>query len=358
LKAWRLSSLGGKFEFRDIAIPEVRPGTVLVRMEAVPILTYLGQFIAGKLPTYRPAEGEFTPGTSGVGVIEAIGDDVWSLKPGQRVLLSPHVVSSENVEEPAQILAGLTAISSDSAPMMEAWRDGTLAEYTLAPAPTVTIVPDDLASLPVQQLAILAKFVVPLGGLVRSRLAVGEMLVVNGATGYFGSAAALLGLALGATRVAMGGRNRHALEELKAVGGNRTIAVALTGDVARDTEQFRSATVGGAHVAFDMVGRATDPDATLAALRSLRRGGRLVLMGSMNVPLCIPYGEVMVNNWEIIGNFMYPSSAYRRLLDLVRAGTVPLDAVKVKVFSLPALPAAIEAAARNRGLQCTLAVIG
>jgi alcohol dehydrogenase len=109
-------------------------------------------------------------------------------------------------------------------------------------------------------------------------------------------------------------------EDLKSIGGNRTIAVGLTGNVAKDTEQFRSATVGGIHVALDMVGRAIDPDASLAALRSLRRGGRLVLMGSMNVPLCISYGEVMVNNWEIIGNFMYPNSAYRRLLDLVRTG--------------------------------------
>jgi hypothetical protein len=90
--------------------------------------------------------------------------------------------------------------------------------------------------------------------------------------------------------------------------------------------------VGGAHVAFDMVGRATDPDATLAALRSLRRGGRLVLMGSMNVPLCISYGKVMVNNWEIIGNFVYANSAYRRLLDLVRTGTLPLDAATVTAF--------------------------
>jgi alcohol dehydrogenase len=195
-------------------------------MEAVPILTYLRQFIAGKLPTYRPAEGEFTPGTNGVGVIEAIGDDFWSLKPGQRVLLSPQVVSSENVEEPAQVLAGLMAISSDSAPMMEAWRDGTLAEYTLAPASTVTPVPvfwlrcGSAARYP-------REFVVPLGGLMRSRLAPGEMLVINGATAYFDSAAVLLGLALGATRIAMGGRNRRALEELKSIGGNRTIAVAL-----------------------------------------------------------------------------------------------------------------------------------
>jgi alcohol dehydrogenase len=65
LKAWRASALGGTLEFRDVAVPAVRPGTVLIRMEAVPILTYLGQYIAGKLPTYRPAEGPFTPGTLG-----------------------------------------------------------------------------------------------------------------------------------------------------------------------------------------------------------------------------------------------------------------------------------------------------
>lgn len=358
MKAWRLSALGGTLELLDMPVPAVRPGTVLVRMEAVPVLTYLGQYIAGKLPTYRPAEGPFTPGTNGVGVIEATGDDVWALKPGQKVLLSPHVVSAENVEEPAQVLAGLTAISPDSAPMMEAWRDGTLAEYALAPASTVTPIPDDLCELPAQQLATLGKFVVPFGGLLRGRLTPGEMLVVTGATGYFGSAAVLLGLVLGAARIAMGGRDLRTLEKLKLIGGERTIPIPLTGDGVKDTGEFKKATMGGAHVAFDMVGRATDAQATLSALRSLRRGGRLVIMGSMNVPLFISYGEVMVNNWEVIGNFMYASSAYRRLLDLIRAGAFPLGATKVTTFSLRNLPEAIEAAARSRGLECTVVAMG
>ena len=116
--------------------------------------------------------------------------------------------------------------------------------------------------------------------------------------------------------------------------------------------------MGGAHAALDMVGRVTDAQATLAALQSLRRGGRLVLMGSMSVPLCISYGEVMRNNLEIIGNFMYPYSAYRRLLDLIRAGTLPLDTTKVTEFSLSDLPKAMEVAARNRGLECTVVMIG
>jgi hypothetical protein len=43
---------------------------------------------------------------------------------------------------------------------------------------------------------------------------------------------------------------------------------------------------------------ARDPDMTLAVLGSLSREGRLVLMGSMTVPLLIPYTEVMRNSWE------------------------------------------------------------
>jgi alcohol dehydrogenase len=38
-----------------------------------------------------------------------------------------------------------------------------------------------------------------------------------------------------------------------------------------------------------MVGGAKDPTSTLAALNSLRRGGWLVLMGSMTVDLPISY---------------------------------------------------------------------
>ena len=63
---------------------------------------------------------------------------------------------------------------------------------------------------------------------------------------------------------------------------------------------LRESAGGGAHMAFDIVGQARDPKATLAALHSLHRGGRLVLMGSMTTDLPIPYMTLMRNNWEIM----------------------------------------------------------
>ena len=143
---------------------------------------------------------------------------------------------------------------------------------------------------------------------------------------------------------------------LDAVGrlGPRVTTVALGGDAGADSERLRAASGGGADLAFDMVGNARDANATLAALRSLRRGGRLVLMGSMTVPLPIPYLDVMLNDIEILGQFMYPQNALLRLCGLARSELLDFRAIETRVFALEALPEAMAAAAKAGGLECVV----
>jgi alcohol dehydrogenase len=136
MKAWRLDRLGGSLSFEVVAVPEVRAGSVLVRIEASALMSYLKEYVEGKLPAYNPPKWTFTPGSNGVGVVHAIGRDVWHLNPGERVVLSPHLVAPENVEEPAQILIGLTAFGPGAEAVQADWRDGTLAEYALMPSTT------------------------------------------------------------------------------------------------------------------------------------------------------------------------------------------------------------------------------
>jgi alcohol dehydrogenase len=353
MKAWRLERLGGPLTFEDMPVPEVRPGSALLRIQASPLLSYLKQYLEGKLTFYIAPQGAFTPGTNGVGVIEAVGRDVWHLKPGQRVLFSPHFVAGENVEDPAQILIGLTAFGADSAAVQADWRDGSLAEYTLAPDATITPA-DGLEIFDAAQLAVLNRFIVPFGGLLRGRLAAGETLVVNGATGAYGTAAVLLGVAMGAARVVAAGRNEAALDAVSRAGGRRVVPVRLSGDVQADAASLRTAAGGGAQIAFDMVGQAGDAGATLASLKSLRRGGRLVLMGSMTVPLQLSYSDIMRNDWEIIGQFMYPAGAYRRLIGMLRTGLLDISAIRPVTFPLAALPEAAEAAAKASNLECVV----
>jgi alcohol dehydrogenase len=161
------------------------------------------------------------------------------------------------VEEPAQILIGLTSMGPGSAPLQGDWPDGTLAEFALAPVSTVTPV-EGLNGIATAQIALLNRAIVPYGGLKRGRLAAGETLIVNGATGAYGTAAVLLSLAMGAARIAAAGRNAAALEALVKVAGHRVAAVQLTGDVTADAAKLRDACGGGAEIAFDMVGRGGD----------------------------------------------------------------------------------------------------
>ena len=356
--AWRLAASGGTLSLDSVGMPELRPGSALVRMEAVPLLSYLGAYTEGKLPYWYPP-GPFTPGTNGVGVVETVGPGVYHLTPGQRVYVSPHLLADEVTDEPAQVLIGLTGISPESGLMLAAWRDGTLAEHGLMPAAVLSPLAG-LDHVPAERLATLGKFTVPLGGLLRGRLAAGETLVVNGASGYFGSAAVLLGLALGAERVIAVARGGDALDDLARKCGARVVPVALSGDAGADAKAIRAAACGrGAHLAFDQVGNATDPNSTLAALGSLRRGGRLVLMGSMTGPLPLSYGDLMVNDWEVIGNFMYArTDALLRLPALVRSGLLDLDLVSISSFDLKDLPEAMRRAAAMRGLECTVVRMG
>jgi alcohol dehydrogenase len=352
MKAWRLDRLGGTLRFEDAPIPEPRPGGVVVRVEASALMSYLKAYVEGKLPIYSPPDGLFTPGGNAIGIVHAIGRDVYHVKVGQRVVASSHIVANENAPEPAQFLLGITAGPAGKSLQAE-WRDGTLAEYALVPKSCVTPI-DGLGGLSAAELSVLPRFAVPYGGLVRGRLAAGETIIVTGATGAYGSAAVLLSLTLCAGRVVAAGRNGRALDALAKLGGARVATVALSGDVEPDAKALRAAAGGGAKMAFDMVGSAQDPNATLAALKSLRRGGRLVLMGSMTVPLPISYLDVMLNNLEIIGQFMYPQDTFMRLVDLARAGLLDLRVIRARSFPLENLPAAMEAAATADALECVV----
>src|SRR3982074_2251459 len=92
-------------------------------------------------------------------------------------------------------------------------------------------------------------------------------------------------------------------------GGPRVWTGTLTGDWQKEAGALRETAGSGVHMAFDMVGQARDPSSTLAALHSLHRGGRLVLMGSMTTDLPIPETAPMLNGGEILGPLQYPPAA-------------------------------------------------
>lgn len=356
MKAWMLDQPGQPLALRHIDTPVVRHGAALVRMEGVPLLSYTREYLNGTLPyAYPPCP--FTPGTNGVGTIVEIGPGVHHFRVGQRVAVNPYLTSAENVDAPAEILIGLTGMGADSGPLLQDFPHGTLREIAEFPGSALVAL-DGLDHVASERLATLSRFAVPFGGLRRGRLVAGETVVVNGATGAFGSAAVLAALAMGASKVVALGRRASALQSLVQLGGNRVVPVVLSGDVDADSAAIRQVTLGGVDLAFDMVGQANDADSTLAALHSLKRRGRMVLMGSMSVPLPLPYGQMLRNGWELIGHFMYTPADYRALVTMVRAGQLSLDAIAIHTFAFDAIEQAIDAAGEMAGLEATVVRMG
>ena len=68
------------------------------------------------MPIYSPPDGPFTPGGNAIGVVHAIGPEVYHVKVGQRVVISSHIVGNENAPEAGQFVAPLRALTLPARP--------------------------------------------------------------------------------------------------------------------------------------------------------------------------------------------------------------------------------------------------
>jgi alcohol dehydrogenase len=58
MKAWQLDRLGGRLRFDEVPLPQVRPSSVLVRIEASALMTYMKPYVEGKVPVYNAPKTE------------------------------------------------------------------------------------------------------------------------------------------------------------------------------------------------------------------------------------------------------------------------------------------------------------
>src|SRR5246500_434880 len=232
-KAWRLHAYND-LRFDDVETPTPAPDGVLVKIEAGMVLSYMGKVMAGTVPYSLPPM-PFVPGTNAIARVIATGANVTHVAAGDRVFLSPHLRGDVPEAEPPQILIGLTAtVTTDAALALQArWRDGVFTEIAHWPAACVPPL-ENLNDKPATELIGLAKLIVPFGGLQRTGLRGGDTIIVNGATGYFGSRAVMLAVSMGAGRVVAAGRKQEALERLRETFGPRVIPAVVSGDAARD----------------------------------------------------------------------------------------------------------------------------
>ena len=210
----------------------------------------------------------FIPGGEIAGVVEAVGEGVDKVRPGDRVLMSP--VS------------------------------GGMVEKVVGPAANCWKIPD---AMPFDEAAaLLLTYGTSQHALQdRAQLCAEETLLVLGAAGGVGLAAVELGKAMGARVVAAASSTEKLAmaRDRGADGGVQYPTGPLDKTAARAlTDQFKAACgADGPQVIYDAVGG----DYTEAALRAIGRHGRHLVVGfTAGIPK-VPLNVVLLKSCQIIG---------------------------------------------------------
>ena len=263
MKAILCTHLGGPddLELRDIPDPTPGPGEAVVRVKAAALNFFDTLIIAGKYqlkPTLP-----FSPAAEFAGVVDAVGDDVTLVKPGDRVVASMGY--------------------------------GAAREKVLINADKLVKLPDNLDFE--RAAGLIITYGTTLHALKdRARLQPGETLAVLGASGGVGIAAVELGKLMGARVIACASADDK-LAFTREHGADATINYAKE-DLK---EALRRVTSGnGPNVIYDPVGGSYAE----SALRAIAWQGRFLVVGfaAGEIPK-LPLNLVLLKGCDVLGVF-------------------------------------------------------
>lgn len=352
MKAWTLDSTDTALQLQEVPEPLIRDGGAVLKMLAVQVPAYT------RVLTVGGRGGIATPtvlGIGGIARVEAVADDVHTVRPGD-IALCTGFLATGRVDEPEEVLLGWTGIggrgtsSAATDAMRRVWRTGTFAERALMPASTLVALPGAERYPDLARLAFLPWLSVAAGAVERSALDPGDRLVVTGASGQLGGATVLLALARGAGTIAAVGRNSGSLERLAALDP-RVRPVRSVGDRTADAAAIVDALGGEADVAIDALGPAPTADLTMAAFDVLRLDGMMVLLGGVRQTLPIPYEQLIHRRITLRGSWMASNQTAYSVWRQVQAGLIDLSALDVTTVGLDDPDAVLTLAEATNGLS-------
>lgn len=331
MKAARLHAGATSLIVEEVAEPALRPGSAIVRIEAV-LATHFAREVIDGSGGYLTPPRPFIPGMDAIATVKAVADDVRGVRVGDRVYCDPHYAPEPLGDPPERVFIGNFARGPQSEALMAAWRDGAYAEFACFPAEClVRIAPDPGVAAAV--LCRLGWLGTAYNALVNSGMRPGATVAINGASGVLGASAVVLALALRAARVFAVGRRREALDAVAAIDRRITPATDIAALPALDVVV---SSVDGA-----------DSTSLDALLLKMGRNGSFVLIGAPKTPMSVPAALLMRSEIVLRGSYWFRRSQIAELLRLAAAGVLDLSVFTPETFPLAAIDRALAAASHR-----------
>ena len=326
---------GRPLEVSDVPRPAPGPGKALVKVAACGFchtdLHYIDHGVAtAKAPP-------LILGHEISGIVEELGPGSSGRAVGDRVLV-PSVIPCGNC---LQCRSGRENICP-RLQMPGNHFDGGFAELVEVPARDLVPLPPDLD---LRSSAVIADaLTTPYHAVVqRAQVRSGEWVVVVGCGGV-GINAVQFAVAAGANVIAV-----DLQAEKREVAHRLGASEALNPTECKDLgQEVRKRTGGGADVALEVVGK---PETVSAALSTLRRGGRLCVVGYSDSVVPVPLNRLMFFEYEIRGSLGCRPVDYPRVIEMVRQKKVSVDPVVSGVLPLERIEEAAEDLRKGKGFR-------
>jgi NADPH2:quinone reductase len=326
----------------ELPDPKAGPGEVLVRLEAA-AMNRLDLFVRHGMPGL-PLSFPHVPGADGYGHVEAVGEGVTGVVPGEKVVLQPGL--GDGICEFCR--AGDLSLCVDFKILGE-HVPGTFAERISVPranvfrAPAI-LTPEKAAAFPLAALTAWRMLV------TRAALKPGETVLIHGIGGGVSTFALQIARLCGAAHVIVTSSSEEKRRRAEALGADIVLDYTKV-DVGKKVRELTNKR--GVDVVVDSVGQATWRSSLTAAAKK----GRIVTCGATSGPN--PEEEIRIIFWKqlsILGSTMGNDSEFTAMLAAVAAGR--LDPIVDEIYPLSDVKLGYERLEKGEGFGKVVFRIG
>ncbi|WP_339272189.1 NAD(P)-dependent alcohol dehydrogenase [Paenibacillus sp. FSL W8-0426] len=324
----------GSIRIEEQPVPEPAPDEVLVKVMAVGVCgSDVHYFEHGRIGRFV-VEKPIILGHECAGIIAAVGADVTRLKEGDRVAIEPGVTCGRC---PA-CKEGRYNLCPDVQFLATPPVDGAFVQYMTIREDMVFPIPDHLSF---EEAAMNEPFSVGIHAARRSKLAPGTTLAIMG-MGPVGLMAVAAAKSFGVDRIIVTDLEEVRLEAALRLGATHAINVRKEDAV----QAIRELTNGiGVDTAWETAG---NPKALQSALYSLRRGGKLAIVGlpaQDEIALNVPF--IADNEVDLYGIFRY-ANTYPAGIEFLASGQHDVMSLITDRYDLEETQQAMERALHNK----------
>jgi L-iditol 2-dehydrogenase len=297
--------------YGEVGAPTCGPGDVLVRSRFAGLCRTDVEVLEGELDR-RWVRYPCIPGHEWSGVIEAVGEGVTGLEPGDRVVCEGFCYCGVC----RRCRAGATHLC-ETYDQLGFTRGGGYGELVVAPRRVVHPLP---AEVELDAAVLVEPASVVFQGLSRAQPRAGETIGVIG-VGTLGALSLVLARLFAPAAVVAYGIREAELELARRLGADETVDLSV-GPASHEGELDLVVETAGAVDAIEL------------ATRLPRMGGRVVALGIAGADrqLALPADRFVLRDLTLIGSVGYTTAVWSRVVELLGAGLVDLAPVVARRF--------------------------